>query len=314
VERLTRALARCLRQGWQIAPVESGWRLQHPEVAFEVFLQETHDWFCLMRPLTTAELATLAPDGQPFQLHQHMLLRNRDLFMTRYGLDNEGQPLLLADVPQHNASSFLLEVALEAISKTRSDLETVALAKNSMAAHEGESGLSPETLLQYVNGIKLQMWKWGRRIAKPQVWHLQYLNQMRRFDIFFTSTRNWSYFELPLIEERTLEAHGLDYVTEMHTYHIFLQYLLRLNYHFYMAKIALNQENQVLLLLEVPTSALDLPLFQLIASTLSTYVDRYGQEILVMSLLEPHQNLVSILELSRSFHQQSSIYHRSGGK
>ena len=102
-----------------------------------------------------------------------------------------------------------------------------------------------------------------------------------------------------MIEDNTLRAHGADYVINMRTYPLLLEYLLRLNYHLYMAKVALDHENQILLLLEVPTNLLDLPLFQLVTSTISTYIDRYGQEMLVMSLLEPDQLLSKVLALVR---------------
>lgn len=295
------------RKGWQPVPFKGGWQLRHPETQEAVYLSLTDQWMSLVYPLDPLHLsgapAQLSSSGSAHPLREEpeeqaalaertrsyrtLLERNECMFMAKFGLDEHGRPLLMVEIPARYASRLLLERALDSL------IYYAAPSLPESSWPDEIPGLPREIVFRYINGIKEARWILKEEPRSlGQSWHLAYKGFSRIFDVYLTLTRNWVYFQIPVLLNRIpsvllAEDTGLQ--------GLFLRYLLQLNELWYMARLSLGVDHSLLLLLEIPTEALDFPLFQLATDTLATYLNRYEQEMQIMASLQLDQELIGLL-------------------
>jgi hypothetical protein len=162
-------------------------------------------------------------------------------------------------------------------------------------APDPEAGLPERLVYDYLRMV--EPYGWVLR-TKPRglCWHFGYKNRLRTYEVYAQFTSSWSSFQVPLLVEArasVLDA-SLDRAAAC------LEYLLRLNDTWHFAKLGIDDHGQVLLLLEVPTEALDPALFRASARTIGAYLDRYGQEVQIMATLDQDRRLADFLARART--------------
>ncbi len=299
------ALNQLKRRGWRATSLNGGWLLERPDVDGEVYLSATDQWFSLVYPLKSMQKKGSQQLALPDQVRtfRYLLEQNEQIFMARLGLDDEGTPLLMAEVPTRG-SQHLLDWAIDTL--TRYASEYMAGGNGVMAPQvaspldppayslPGETpGIPRETMAGYLKGIEANRW---RVTSAPQglglQWNLGYKSRLRQFDATLVVSQNWVYLQVPLLMDFVPSVLASE---DIKLQSVFLNYLLRLNCAWYMAKLGLYTNGYLLLLLELPTETLDFSLFQLATNTVATYLDRYMQEIQIMASLQHDQQLIELL-------------------
>lgn len=299
------ALNQLKRRGWRTIPLDGGWLLEHPDVAGEVYLSATNQWLSLLCPLKSTQkrgsqdVALL----DRVRTYRYLLEQNEQIFMVRFGLDDEGTPLLMAEVPAKGAQ-HLLNWAIDSLTRYASEYMA---GGNGVIAPQGAvpidipeyyppsetPGIPRETMIGYLKGIEANQW---RVTSAPQGlglnWSLGYKSRLRQFEATLTVSQNWVYLQVPILMEWVPSVLTSD---DIELQAVFLKYLLQLNCAWYMAKLGLYTNGYLLLLLELPTETLDFSLFQLATGTVATYLDRYVQEIQIMASLQHDQQLIELL-------------------
>lgn len=299
------ALNQLERKGWRSTPLNAGWLLEHPDVDGEVYLSVTNQWLSLTCPLKSMRKKGSQDLALPDQIrtYRYLLEQNEQIFMARLGLDDEGTVLLMVEVPM-KGSQHLLSWAIDSLIRYASEYMA---GGNGVVASQvaipigipehyppGETpGIPRETMASYLKGIESNQW---RVRSAPQGlglnWNLGYKSRLRQFDATLTISQNWVYLQVPILMEFVPSVLTSD---DIELQALFLNYLLRLNCAWYMAKLGLYTNGYLLLLLELPTETLDFSLFQLATSTVATYLDRYVQEIQIMASLQHDQQLIELL-------------------
>ena len=293
------------RSGWLVTPTRDGARLSRtgPQgQQWSVYFSANSHWACFQWPIGRVGLQDPLHRAA---LYRYLLTLNDRMFMARFALDDVGQLLLAAEVPASQAqNTSLVSRALESLTVyagrylgavtdyIRRPDQSPPAAELPVARRpaEGIPIIPNETLALYLKSVEPE--GWGIR-EKPagQTWHLGYKRQLRLFEVYLTLMASWAYFQAPvLVEPRppALQAEG-----EIQA--AFLHYLLRLNDALYMARLGLDDDGQVLLLLELPTEALDFPLFRLAIRTLACYLDGYAREVQIVAWLDRDRHLASLL-------------------
>lgn len=293
------------RKGWHVSPFNDGWSLSRKQEEGSIFLSISPHWLCLSTPLKHA-----SANGRPFtnigeqvRFYRRLLRRNEQMFLTKFGLDSDGDILLMAEIPRMENGVLYLNWALEAMTRYRSknvqDSEGILHIRRPIAIYEGSSedqsprilpGISQETIDQYFRGLQNERWR-IKNEARNMTWHLAYLGQHRIAEAYLTVTRNWTYFQVPALTETMASVLETKAITQL----LFLEYLLTLNRSWFMAKIGITTDGLVLMVLELPTETLDLILFQFAIRTLAAYLDRYGRELNIMAKLDHDHQLVELL-------------------
>jgi len=117
------------------------------------------------------------------------------------------------------------------------------------------------------------------------VWHLVYHGVLRDFHIYVVFDAEWIYLQCPLPAPPKAPARAYPIAEECRR--VLTDYLLKLNSHLFMAKFALDEEGQILLSVDIPTSILNPSTFRLAAEAMTTYMERYCYEIQVLAQ-DPH--------------------------
>lgn len=295
--------------GWQSVPIKGGWQLGHPNVEGVIYLSMTSQWLILAYPLSLVEKKSRQWAGHldSVRINRKLLEQNEHMYMVKFSLDDEEYPLLMVEVPAKSSLQHSLKWALDGITQYASKYNTSEWSEQVVPPDgavtrilEGGTtylpddtpGVPKETIARYLKGIEAN--QWGVRTTPQGLglnWHLGYKGRLRVFDVYLTISKNWTYFQIPMLLERIPSV----LMEDIHVQNLFYKYLLQLNYIWFMAKLGLTAEGYLILLLEVPTEMLDFTLFQQATGTLSTYLDGYIQEIQIMASLHHDQELVELL-------------------
>src|SRR5712692_9992511 len=93
------------RNGWFTTAIPGGWRLHRPQTEEEIFMSILPKWLCLTTPLGEEPGIKLHADiAERMVFYRHFLEQNERMFMTKFGLDNETVPVLMAEVGVKAAS------------------------------------------------------------------------------------------------------------------------------------------------------------------------------------------------------------------
>jgi hypothetical protein len=295
-------------KGWQARPSNGSWLLSRDRSEGVIQMSVTpHQWLCLST-LFSGDGNESAPGGtarERSDVFRALLEQNLFMYMTKIVLNREGRPLLMTEVALKDTNPLLVDWAVESIAhyKARRQLEVVGETELAIAQSITEDnarvyttvkvqlksvlskppdvvgGVADETIQRFVGGIQNYGWRIKEKLEGFS-WHLVFMGYHRYFDVFLTSSRTWLYFEIPILEGRVATVlTTLDSSTNIQEAQeqrmLFLRYLLRLNQSWFMAKIGISTDDQVLLLLEVPTQALDFALFREITRAVGMYLDRF---------------------------------------
>jgi len=273
---------RMVRKGWQPAPIEGGWRLCHPHTQEAVYVALTKEWISLTYPLD------ILPAGAAlFEHYRSLLERNERIFMARFCLDPSARPCLIVDICARCPQSILFERALDAL------LYAVDTSVRADVLPDDLPGLPRETVFRYIRGIRSARWVLKEEPqGMGQNWHLLFKGRFHVFDVYLTLTRQWVYFQIPILPGRVPPVLQEDSLAARY---LFCTYLLRLNEHWFWARLSLSAEGCLLIVLDIPTEALDFPLFHLASETLATYLDRYVQELQTIASLHHDPELTQLL-------------------
>jgi hypothetical protein len=140
------------------------------------------------------------------------------------------------------------------------------------------------TLIQYFKSIASQGWGL-RHDPKVNHWQAVYKSQDERsFDVYLSFDQSWLYFQMPLTLKAT-HSYSSSHRLRLQ------QYLLQLNQNIYWVKLGLDEQEQVLLLLDIPIESLTLRRFQRATQTLAAYANSLFDEIRIMVNLEQDKHL-----------------------
>ena len=291
--------------GWAVSSMQGGWFLTHPQSQQIVFMSITPHWLCLSSHVKGQSRGTLA---ERVAYLQHLLQCNERMFMARFSLDIDDNTLLMAEIPLKIFSFPLLNKALGSLSHyadtstfEKLDPEPAAARLSKLRARyeitnsqesDVEAGISKEAFRLHMSRLGSNWGTRGELLAFP--WHIGYKNILRIFEVYCTISRNWASFQVPLLLDQVETVLSANLQEQA----FFMEYLLRLSETWFVAKPGINTNKQVLLLLELPTEALDFSLLQFMTRTISTYIDRYGQEIQIMAALQQDTRLIELLHSS----------------
>lgn len=294
------------KNGWSITPRHRGWQLGHPQAVGPVYVSITPTWLCLTTPLSTDDNSAQRTGlDDSVSLHRPLLERNESIYMAKYCLDPEGSLLLMVEVPIHTVNQSILRMALRALSsgnaelsRLRDELEETGSQDGLVKLSQTNNSMVPiipkETVEHYMQSLQSSGWYTNDIITEQRglTWLLAYRGVFRKFEVYFMLTRNWAYFQVPVLADSVAPvlANG---DAQLRT--CFMKYLLRLNGVWFMAKLGLDAQGQVLLLMEMPAESLTLRLLQFMARTIATYLNRYGQEIQIMASLQSDPKLIELL-------------------
>jgi hypothetical protein len=312
-------------KGWRAVPSQGGWQLSREATEGNIQMSVTpHGWLCLTLPLQN-DLSTTALLHEKGEGYRILLERNVDMFLAKFALDRDDIPLLMAEVGLKDTDPMLAYWAVEALAqyKAPKKLETFMEMEWAMARSltpqtanlhrtvnfklkgtapklpDVVGGVSDDTIKLYLNGIQVYGWS-SKKKLEGFSWHLLYRGRHRFFDVYLSSSRMWVYFQVPILVERIASVltipEGNTNAQQLRTF--FLKYLLRLNQSWFLAKIGISTDDQVLLLLEIPTQLLDFTLFRQAARAIEIYLDRFEQEIQIMASLQHNQRLFELLHMS----------------
>lgn len=293
------------KDGWSITARHAGWQLRHPRLDESAYVSITPSWLCLMTPVSRGDgNARVTGLDSPVALYRPLLERNELIYMAKYSLDSDGTLLLMVEVPLHTVSQSMLRMTLEAltrekheISNLRSELEGSSSEDEIVKLRQTINSTVPiipkETVQRYMQSLETSGWYTKGVETKSQglTWFLVY-GGIHKFEVYFMLTRNWAYFQVPVLVDPVAPVLATG-DAQLCTY--LMEYLLRLNRECFMAKFGLDAKGQVLLLLEMPAELLTLRLLQLMARTIATYLNRYGQEIQIMASLQNDPKLIELL-------------------
>lgn len=312
-------------KGWRALPAQEGWQLSREATEGNILMSITaHGWLCLTLPLQNdpAIMALLQTNGEGYRI---LLERNVDMFLAKFALDRNGVPLLMAEVNLKDSDPTLAYWAVEALAQyqTPKRLETFVEMEWAMASSiipqtenlhrtvniklagaapkipDIVGGVSDDTIKLYLNGIQVYGWS-SKEKLEGFSWHLLYRGHHRVFDVYLSSSRTWVYFQIPILVDRIASiltlSEGNTNTQQLRSF--FLKYLLRLNQSWFLAKVGVSTDDQVLLLLEIPTQLLDFALFRQAARAIEIYLDRFEQEIQIMASLQHNPRLFELLHTS----------------
>ncbi len=273
------------RQGWQIAAAGDGWQISRA-AGPTAYLSLTRSWACFQAPLDPS-FESVADDAARAAQYERLLCRNETMFLARYGLDPQGVPLLSVEVPL-SGGLRLVNHALAALARYW-DAPDPAGPLARPCHHDGPPGIPQAVMAYYLRAV--QAWGWGLR-ARPRgvTWPLVYKGQ-RLFEGYLTVTQSWSYFHIPALLRVPVAETGADPAARR----AWLAYLLGVNDAWYMAKLGVDENERVMLMLEVPTPALDFDLFRQLTRLLGAYLDLYARELQIMANLPADRALLDLL-------------------
>jgi hypothetical protein len=293
--------------GWSASPIPEGWYLQHLQSHQVAFLRFSQHWLCLSSS-QQEQCQTIPQDtlAERVAFLRHLMQRNERMFMAKYSLDKDNLPHLMVELPLKDLSFVQLSRALDSLSQyaaigevlSQSDANLLpsvprvpADTLTEMHGPDIEAGISKASFVRYMRG--LDGW-----IIKEELhafpWHIGYINFLRYFDVYCTISRNWFSLQVSLLVDQirtVLQANLPEQAFCM-------EYLLRLNNLWFLAKTGIDVHNQILLLVELPTEAFDFPLLRIVTRTIAAYLDSYSQEIQIMASLQQDSRLLELLRPS----------------
>lgn len=319
-------------KGWRVAPQRQGWQLSRTPAEGTIQMMITSQgWLCLTLPLDD-DFAMTKLLSQGEQGYRTLLERNVEMFLAKFALDREGIPLLMAEVGLKDTDPMLAHWAIEALAqyKTQRRPETVTEIEWAMASPltpeydllktvniklkstlqilpDIIGGVPDDTIKLYMDALEHSGWRVKKKLDGFS-WHLLYRGRYRLFNVYLSSSRTWVYFQAQILYQRVASVLGIsdDQDTLPDNCHIspgefrtfFLKYLLRLNQSWFFARVGVSTDDQVLLLVEVPTTLLNFALFRQIVHSIQTYLDRFEQEILNMASIHRNSRLCDLLRRS----------------
>lgn len=268
------------RRGWRAERSGDGWRLVHADRPGALSIGFTPSWICLGM--------ALASDGAlEAGLARRLLECNEAQFLAKFAQHAGGTLALQAELPAAG-SLHRLDAAIEALQHCYA-LYAAALTDptapdaGDRAAQERyfeqPPGIPTEVLAYYMRAVEPRGW-WLRGKARGVTWPLVYKGQ-RLFPAYLTLTRAWAYLQVVVLPEAPVLAPQVDDALRL----AFLDYLLRVNDAWFMAKVGLDDAGRVLAMVEVPTLELDFETFRKATALLATYLDLYAREIQIMAHL-----------------------------
>lgn len=288
------------RQGWSVTalPADSSWRLAQGDET--LYVDANQHWLCLTLPVVYSPSSNASDDGALLRLCQRQ-------FMAKYSLDHSGQRLLQVELPIETLSRRDCHQAFEAMTvyaQRRSALLTRHTVSAVVERAWGDSDattpvretelFSLDALRPFFVTVEHQGWGLRDRLSLNH-WKAVYKGHERAFDVYLSFDRAWAYFQVPLLGDTC--ALG---APSTNCQAILYPYLLKLNEQMYWAKVGLDEEGQILLLLEMPLEMFTLPYFRRAMQTLATYADTYAYDIQIMANLDQDKRLATLLSTTNA--------------
>ena len=315
------------KNGWRTTPTNGGWEMRRkPEEGIIVMSITPQHWLCFSSPLLMEPNMTVSPltDEDGIRLYRSFLEQNEHMFVAKFALDPDDNPLLMTEVSLKDGHPQLPYWAIESIARYQvkgihTILMEAELAQATSEATEPHSvvkirlietaamsadipttmtSVADDTIELYLKGVENLGWRIKQKV-NSFTWHLFYQGYYHWFDVYLTTSKNWVYFQMPVLLDRaaTVLTQTMQTKETQQQQLLFLKYLLRLNHHYFMAKLGISSDSQVLLLLELPTETLDFSLFRQALLALGTYFDRFEQEIQIMASLQQNKRLLELLHM-----------------
>ena len=230
--------------------------------------------------------------------------------MCKYSIDSSGSLLLQLELPLRNLERRYCHKAIEALSVyadkyavpqrdthhlteiTPENERDAMIAENGATSDPIIEVVSPQDLHLYFRAIKHYGWKLGGRQGANR-WYAIYESPDRSFETYINFGQSWAYFQIPILNERNNLQSRSESCKE-----IFYRYLLQLNEQIYWVKFGVDEEDQVLLMLDMPVDMFDWGRFQWATRALSRYARDFAYDIQIMAGLDRDKQLLSLLQES----------------
>lgn len=339
-------LALLAQHGWKSEPYLQGWRLTRPSLDTALSMHVTEQqWLCFSCTLLEEEDTLPTSPADLAFLYRSLLEQNEHMYMAKFVLDQQGMPLLMAEIPLKDTHPQLPYWAAESIAHYRSmgyyqrrdwllskpqsqapraeattvrEIETeieyataqstspaspvtittpdTVLVRLRFGRKPSSVGVPDDRIKLFMSGLETEGW-YVMEKPRSAIWHIGYKGR-RMFEAHLTSSKHWLYMQVPFVGKSlasVLRTQKLSHEGLLQR-KLFLKYLLHLNQHWFMARLAISTDDQVLLLMEVPTETLNFALFRHLTLTVSTYLDRFEREIQNVAALPDNKRLFELLE------------------
>jgi hypothetical protein len=283
------------RRGWTAAALPDGTGWQLAQDARVLYINANRHWLYLTLPVVGESPSDAGGYGALLRLCHRC-------FMTKYSLGDGSQVLLQVEIPLDHLSRHDCHKAFEATTVYAERHGSVMARRRISATVERAWGdpivesaereteiFSLEALGRFFSTVEHQGWGVRDRPGLNR-WKAVYKGHERSFDVYLSFDRSWAYFQAPLLGDTCTLGSPSNACQA-----VFYPYLLKLNEQMYWAKIGLDEDGQVLLLLEMPLEMFDLPRFRRAVQTLATYADAYAYDIQIMANLDQDRRLVTLL-------------------
>ncbi|HTK06551.1 MAG TPA: hypothetical protein VL485_05260 [Ktedonobacteraceae bacterium] len=284
------------RSGWRARIMsEQGMYLAHPDLSTPVYCGTGKHWCTFYMPVRYR--GDQLSEEQRSSLYRYLLYLNDQMFLVKFALNARKDLFLCLEIPIDELQETLITHCLTGLKEYTqryapliNDFEHLP-ALQPLPSDQFISGHPPEipadAVHLWLRSLNERNWYFSPKV-KEQTWHLYF---KRLFDVYFTTVSRWSYFQVAILKASPTVLASGNTALQL----LFLEFLLRLNDDLYMAKFGLTSQNDVLLLLELPTELMNLSLFQLAIASLENYLNSYTQEIHLMSTLDSDPHFAKLL-------------------
>lgn len=278
--------------------VQSGWtRVESPEEPTVCLtragnqLQVAHNQHWIELVLTTPEWRTPGTTVDDAELLAYCC----DSYLCKVARTDGGLTVARAEFPRQHANGASWEATLQALLRVAERTGEVRTANDLAVFDQRASDLEfvpLSTVKVLFAAERLHGWHLRNSLASNH-YHATFTGRERKFDVYLSFNSSWAYFQVPLLAKPL--ARGTNPAQDAVLYGALLAY----NDMFYWAKLGVDDDGQVLLMVELPLSTLDPSVFRLATKTIARYAAECSYEAQILANLGREATMSRLLLTGR---------------
>lgn len=272
---ISAALFALATRGWQVSVAEQGWQLQRE--AYTIYVGMNTRWLYFTLPV---------PQTQP---SAHYLQAARRLYLCKYARDPQGQLWLQVELPLAELERTYVHMAVESLWRAAIQHDQPFSHTQTSTRDETLEYFPRHALDTYFKALKHEGWGFRKPISL-NAYHFHYKAAERPFEVYLAFNAAWAYWQVPILDEAAAAAWW-----QGGQHEALSRYLLAVNEQLYWARFVLDDDGQVILLLEVPTTLFTLERFRLSGQAVAQYAADYAYEVQIMADLGRDAALARLL-------------------
>lgn len=249
----------------------SYWTLKRQDK--QLFISLNAHWLCFTLPVKP-------PSYCVPNLHQYYLQLCQRFFLCKFSLSATGELYLQAELPLATLERGDFDQVIEGLCIYEARLAEESLqARSRSRAPKRKSALFPrDTLMFYFETIEHLNWMLRDDIGNGH-WKAIYKGFDRPFDVYLSFDASWVYFQTVILLPAAANVES----NNLQTTNFLYAYLLELNERIHWLKFGLDQDEQILMMLEIPCKRFTLEQFQLATKAIAAYANQLAYDIQIIA-------------------------------